>query len=228
MSAASEASELSEGFPRVKFNAVYKGPIASEFTEEDCTSIRSICRIMAQSLSELEKEGVAPILPDGKVGGNAAVLYKEHLIVSKSAKDPGRLMDIDTEFCVVKNFDYSTWSADYFGHCSEIIPTSDSPLHFSTLNLAKTLGWNEVPQALLHGHALATEEEAEKFGFPISIEETTCSTPEDTEALLELIRKYPYPENRVYIRKGHGFVLLGRDLEDATHTFRKLIVPHLR
>ena len=42
-----------------------------------------------------------------------------------------------------------------------------------------------------------------------------------------LFKARPYPAQRVYIRRGHGFFLLARSVEDCRHAFRNLIMPHL-
>lgn len=46
-------------------------------------------------------------------------------------------------------------------------------------------------------------------------------------SLQALFAAHPYPQQHVYIRKGHGFFLLGSSVEDCRHSFRNLILPHL-
>ena len=67
----------------------------------------------------------------------------------------------------------------------------------------------------MHAHALDTMEAASALGLPISAIETEFGTPSDHEAFLELLRSHPYPRHRAWIRKGHGFFVLGPDARSA-------------
>jgi hypothetical protein len=73
-------------------------------------------------------------------------------------------------------------------------------------------------------HAIATVEEADQLGIPISEEETLFSTPADTEALQTLFTSHPYPKTNVYIRRGHGFFLLHQKVSGACAQLRALVV----
>lgn len=68
---------------------------------------------------------------------------------------------------------------------------------------------------------------AQKAGLPVSKQETMFSTPEDLEELENLLKSHPYPEHRCFVRRGHGFFLLGRDMEDVRQQYNSIIVPLL-
>ena len=167
-----------------------------------------------------------------KVGGNcSAVIHNETgscIVVSKSGKAPRKKMDIMSDFVIIAHFDADNWACAYYAQNKSTLPTSDAPLHFAILNDTQMdMNWSEYPQVALHGHAFETEEEAEKNGYPISTELTLFSTPEDTAALMGLLKRHPYPEDNIFVRKGHGFMLLASDPDDAKAIFEKRIKPHL-
>jgi hypothetical protein len=68
---------------------------------------------------------------------------------------------------------------------------------------------------------------AEARGLPVSGSETLFSTPEDLRELEALLRAHPYPACRAYIRKGHGFFILGPSVAGARATFEALVAPFL-
>jgi hypothetical protein len=53
------------------------------------------------------------------------------------------------------------------------------------------------------------------------------STPPDLQELEALLAGHPFPQQRCFIRRGHGFFILGEDVKHAADTFDKLVVPHL-
>jgi hypothetical protein len=65
------------------------------------------------------------------------------------------------------------------------------------------------------------------IGCPCSHEETLFSTPADTEALMVLFKKYPYPQHKCFVRKGHGFFILSQSVEEAMHIFNHQVKPHI-
>lgn len=91
-----------------------------------------------------------------------------------------------------------------------------------------TLG--EAPCVAVHGQALAHGdglEAAQRAGMPVSHDETLFSTPEDLAALEELFVRHPYPAHRCYIRRGHGFLLLARNVAEASLLFEQTVLPLL-
>ena len=226
---SSEEKSLLEGEPRVKFTAKWKGGIDSLGMAD---LPRQIAAEIADAVWELEQCGVTPVLPDGKTGGNAAAVLttdgdQKYLMVTKSGKLGSVKMDVDNDFCVVTKFDPETWETEYYAANDSVLPTSDTPLHYASLIVKQGFDWSVAPSVALHGHALASEEDAEKFGFPISAEETVCSTKEDTQCFTNLLSNYNYPKNKVFIRKDHGFLLLGDNVQNALDTFRSEIKPRL-
>ncbi|GAB4815104.1 hypothetical protein N2152v2_002150 [Parachlorella kessleri] len=155
----------------------------------------------------------------------------EGMWVSRSGKQPGVLMH-PSDFVLVTDFDRGSWSARYVSSLEEARPTSDSPLHAAALlsDAQAAYGWSEKPLVAVHGHALAEGaglDLAQRLGFPISHEATLFSTPEDLRELEQLFAAHPYPQHRCYIRKGHGFFLLGRSVGEVRQNFRELILPYL-
>ena len=219
----------------MKFSSQWTGSVQSflqRLPQDMKSKYHMELKDMADALWELEDTGAAPILPDGKVGGNAAFRLimadnEEVIVLSKSGKTSGQNFNIDEDVCVVTNFNTDTWCAEYLSTSIDVLPTSDSPMHHAALSAHKQFHWSEMPNAILHGHALETEEEAAALGLPISTEETLFSTPEDTQALMTLFEGHPYPQNKIFIRKGHGFLLLGQSMQDALETFRKSILPNV-
>ena len=136
-------------------------------------------------------------------------------------------MDIYRDFVVVESFNRSSWNCDYYSCSPEVKPTSDAPLYHTALIQSKSLPWDYSPIYMLHGHAFETEQAAHTMGIPISSKSTLFSTPEDSEALFDLMKEAPFPESQIYIRKGHGFVLIGRNPEDVWDCFEKRLKPYL-
>ncbi len=178
----------------------------------------------------MEEGGAAPACPpDGKVGGNGSCLLPRDnatplYILSKTGKYPGK-MDVEKDFCIVESFDCDAWSASYYSVSEDIRPTSDTPMHYSVYNMQDRAQWSDWPQAALHGHALETVEKAQEANIPCSKEETLFSTPPDTEALIKLLEKYPYPENNIFVRKNHGFFILGKDIKETVTVFNTKVLP---
>lgn len=220
---------ITDDRPRIKFTAIYLGP---------CPLLSDVCRTRLERLSslqeELERAGAIPILNDGLVGGNCALSNDEEdgsVLISRSGKPPGQRLTPD-DFVLVERFDRSSWSAEYrTGGTDAMRPSSDTPMHMVALSpdVEERFGWSSKPTVALHGHALAETEEdlraVEAAGMPVSEVETLFSTPEDLQALETLFVKYPFPEYKCYIRKGHGFLLLAEDLGDAQRQWRRSVLP---
>ena len=166
------------------------------------------------------------------MGGNCSARLERDdtslVIVSKSGKAPHKAMDISTDFAVITHFDWSRWSCDYWASDATVLPTSDTPLHCALLlNTRRHMRWTEYPEVVLHGHAFETEAEAAACGYPISTEETLFSTRDDTDALMALVDRFPYPQHDIFIRKAHGFLLLAGSTAAAKATFDARMKPHL-
>lgn len=215
-----EAASLAMGGPRIKFETerqLYRGGI----DEQQALAL-------AAALAEMERAGAAPVLPDGKVGGNGAVRCQSGMLVSKSGKLAGEPIGA-SDFALVHSFDSNRWSAGFSSLSESVKPSSDSPLLWTALYEAHNHGFDKrhLPRVALHGHALATPDDANSLGYPISHEQTLFSTREDVQALTRLFERFPYPQTRVWIRRGHGFFILADSIDEALGIFRRQIVPHM-
>lgn len=196
-------SEDVRGRARVLFRTEWLGGI----------ELPDAARALAGAIDALDRSGLCPVLDDGLAGGNAAVVIEGRLFVTPSGRvpgalDPGRIVE-------VVSFDPEAWTAGYRSSDPSIRPTSDTPLYDGILReLAAT--WRDAPTVALHGHALDAPHDAERLGVPISEEETAFSTPEDRAALTHLASQHPWPEHRMWIRRGHGFFVVGSELEETT------------
>ena len=228
-----EEDSLTAGENRVKFSAVWKGTIEDFLLDRPTakTTFEATAQKLSEALSIVEQTGAAPVMPDGKVGGNGAALLQvegeSYFIVSKSGKQAGHRMKAYTDMCIVHNFSKKDWSIDYWSCDVTVLPTSDTTLHYAALTAGEANGWSKLPRAALHGHALATEAKALEAGLPCSKEETLFSTPPDMAALLGLLAVYPYPKNKSFIRRGHGFFILGSDVAETMQTFESQIKPYM-
>lgn len=219
---------ISEENPRIKFHVERVGHVTS-LTEE--------CMGDLQALGELQKYledvGVIPILNDGLVGGNCAVICQDskgeqHLFVSRSGKAPGYLLQPD-DFVEIVKFEREHWMAMFRSSADDVRPTSDTPLHVAALlDSQERFGWEEVPFVAVHGHALGDEpgiSKALEAGIPVSEELTMFSTAEDLKALEKLFTSHKYPHTQCFIRRGHGFFLLAKDVKHAAHYFNSVLEP---
>lgn len=194
-----EHKSLAEGGVRIKFACMCVGPLPSvdALTLE---ALRELTAIMAR----LEAAGAAPVLPDGFVGGNAALRVGGALWVSRSGKRAGAAMRVPEDWALVEHFDTVSWSARYRAACSQVRPSSDTPLLWcATLRTGRAV--------VLHGHAIDGAGDAAALRCPISPVETMFSTREDLEALERLL----CAQHALYIRKGHGWFALVRSLPEA-------------
>ena len=229
-----ESTSLAAGLARVKFSALWKGSVADFLRDHHDVqnAYHKMISELADAVQLLELSGAAPVAEDGKVLGNVAARMMisglDFLVVSKSGKLSGPPRSIEDEFCIVTGFDREEWSLEYYAKDSSTLPTSDSPLHHAVLHAATEFQWDETPYVSLHGHALETADEAERLGLPCSVEETLFSTPDDMYALLSLLKENPFPLHKVFIRKGHGFVVLGKTTSETVETFKSNVVPFIQ
>lgn len=177
---------------------------------------------LADALVISEKNGAAPVLEDGRVAGNGAFLCQDGtLIVSKSGRIAGTKYTAE-EFVRVSGFDEKTWTATFNSSGLNVKPSSDTPLlYFSLKEAPIKFQWTKHPKFVLHGHSCSSAEEASRFGIPCSDQATLCGTPEDLEQLSDLLKKYPYPENKLFVRRNHGFFLLADSSSEAIQIFEK-------
>ena len=176
---------------------------------------------LSQILQLTQDLGYCPIAEGGKLCGNAALWTEDGLIVSRSGRDSSKF--ITDNFTQVVAFDFNRWEARFRSVTSDAEPTSDTPLHWAALrSLPERYGWKKRPRVSLHGHALETEEMARRLKIPISNTVTEFSTPADYHALASLISENPYPQNKIFIRKGHGFFILGKDFKEVIQILKDI------
>lgn len=141
-----EESSLATGQGRVKFSCERKGngsdhaSLAAEFSREVAQ--------LGEALRVLEEVGAAPVLADGKIGGNGAMLVgtsRQVMLVSRSGKSAGAPL-CPSDFCFVSSFDGQGWSAQYYAADGEK-PSSDTPLLWTALHQP----WSPRPLVALHG-----------------------------------------------------------------------------
>jgi len=221
------------GLVRVKYSAVWKGSVVDYLREH-----RNIQDVYYKTTAELaaalqltESCGAAPVVEDGKVAGNVAARIVSDdvdvLVVSRSGRQALQSFSAHDQFCIVTGFNAARWSVDYYGRDASTLPTSDVPLHHAVLHAADEFNWDSTPYASLHGHALETSEQAQRLGLPCSVKETLFSTSDDMYELLSLVKQHPFPLHRVYVRKGHGFVVLGTTVAEAVEIFNANVKPFI-
>lgn len=218
------AELISEECPRIKFGALWEGP--SNNSEKDTSELIDLADLQTR----FERFGIIPTLNDGLVGGNCAMRTRSGVIlVSKSGKIPLASL-LPEDFVEISTFHRSSWQVMYRSVREDVRPSSDSPLHIAALSRDASIryGWERAPCVALHGHALAEGEglkAAIVAGMPVSPEITLFSTLDDLEALETLFTSYRYPTHRCYIRRGHGFFLLGNSVQHAREYFDSVILP---
>ncbi len=200
---------ITPGSSRTKFRCHHVGTIPRSVTDLYGERIVEL----SNALRHLEELGVAPVMPDGKVAGNGAVSIQNirtgalAILVSQSGRKPCQVVSA-ANVCMVTAICIETWSVTYYSASECVRPSSDTPLLWSALT--GNFGWCQSPIVALHGHALASDEDAKRLKLPISPVETPFSTVEDVKALENLFRKFVYPDADIYIRKGHGFFALAQ------------------
>lgn len=191
--------------PRVKFRAERRGDFPA--------ALEAPAKELLDAVLAMEAAGCCPVLDDGKVAGNGARRVGDRLLVTRSGRPPGARA-VTNVVCVL-GFD-DDWSASFLSHDPDALPTSDTALHWAALmDAPRRFDWAEAPMVALHGHGLATAEEAKALGVPVSPEATDFSTPADRDALMRLMARHPYPRERVWIRRGHGFFVLGPSVDET-------------
>jgi hypothetical protein len=225
----SEHQALEDGGARIKFDCTHVGAIS--LSPEGKTRLLGLKRDLARGLDALRETKAAPVGPDGKLLGNCACLLSDsdldgvgQVLISRSGRGPNEPVDFDRDFPICVDFDEASWSAKFRSASPSDKPSSDSPLHwFSLVEASDRFHWETRPNVVLHGHSFASVEDAEMLKVPISKEDTLFSTKEDVAALMGLLKDYSYPEHKVFIRNGHGFLIFSQTMEEAIGILKKLI-----
>eukprot|EP00878_Enallax_costatus_P018072 GHUV01019014.1.p1 GENE.GHUV01019014.1~~GHUV01019014.1.p1 ORF type:complete len:251 (+),score=57.08 GHUV01019014.1:162-914(+) len=223
---------ISEQQPRIKFQLERLGGPTVQFSL-GTPELQALMSLMER----MEQLGAAPLLNDNAVGGNCGMLIDlpdgggPSLFVTRSGKPPG-LHLTPADFVQIVDFDKAAWRCQYRSTDPGHKPTSDTPLLQACLSSVsqERHHWTQQPRVALHGHALATGEgldAARTLNLPISEHETLFSTPADLNELETLLMAHPYPAECCFIRRGHGFFILGGTVAHAEATFDRVVVPFL-
>ncbi|CAG8501224.1 3336_t:CDS:2 [Paraglomus brasilianum] len=210
---------------RILFSLIYRGrlPHISLFDEYH--------KCLSEALNILEDNGAAPVLPDGRVGGNACAVVPTSfslslpaaLLTTKSGK-LARANLLKSDIAYVNKFDTNSWQCEYYSSSENIKPTSDTSLYWACLIRAPDMfQWSEKPGFAMHGHVVGDDDICEKLGIPVSEKETRFSTREDMDAMMSLLSKWSYPQFKVFVRRGHGFFILGKDAKDVFEIYENKV-----
>ena len=103
---------------RVRYHYTWLGTI-SDFLNDNAGVAEEYAQMvdqLANLLTQLEKSGAAPVLPDGKISGNGAAKLRcgsrPYMVVSKSGRLLG-LVQPQSDFCVIQSFDSEHWQCNY-------------------------------------------------------------------------------------------------------------------
>jgi hypothetical protein len=195
---------------------VERGVRRARFTPErvgkSSDEARASSAALSEALAEMEGLGLAPLLDDGGVAGNGALLLASgSLLVSASGRRPGEPRTVE-----VLALDPSTFRVTFRSDDPENEPTSDVALYWAAL--VERPG----PRAALHGHALASEADARRLGLPISESVMEFGTPEERVSMCAMLDRWPYPLHRTWIRRGHGLFASGASLDEVLRTVRAI------
>lgn len=161
--AVSMAEVITETQPRIKFLLQRDGDHALDHWTSPLQALTTL-------MVRLEDLGAAPVLCDGKVGGNCCIREPaameagasssaadaDAVLVSRSGKDAGVELGL-SDFVRVTSFDRDAWAARYASADEALRPSSDSPLLCACVSriAASRYGWQEAtPNVAIHGHAL--------------------------------------------------------------------------
>jgi hypothetical protein len=153
-----DAELITEENPRIKFALTRSGTFALT-AEQTSSEIAALCALLAR----VEASGAAPVLNDGKVGGNCAICESlataatttsssgggggngeaaapapsssssTALLVSRSGKSAGVALT-PGDFVRVRAFDRKSWGAEFESRDADTRPSSDTPLLWACLS----------------------------------------------------------------------------------------------
>ena len=194
------------GMRRARYRGTRLGPLGDE--------ARAHASILCEALVELESLRLAPVLDDGAVAGNGALRLDDGTwLCSVSARRSG-----EPAVAEIVRFDPTTFGVEYRSDDGRE-PTSDVALHWCAL--FEPSGAPRA-RASLHGHAAETESDALRLGVPISEHATEFGTPEDLASTEAMLARAPYPTHRVWIRRGHGFLVAAASMDQARAVVRDI------
>ncbi|ELU00775.1 hypothetical protein CAPTEDRAFT_220245 [Capitella teleta] len=198
---------------------------------EKKTEFEEKAALMISTVQGVIEAGGSPA-KDGLVTANASFKLqisdtKYVFAVLRSGLQVDKPLNVQSDVCIITQFDPTHWAADFVSDLEDAVPTSDVPIYWMSYKAGKRFKWTKLPTAILHGHSMFSREMAQKVCFPITPEPTLASTPLDTQTVLDLYETNSYPETKIFIREGHGFLLLASSLQEASEEFEASIVPNL-
>ena len=157
--------------------------------------------------------GLAPVHAEGAYGNQSFRCEGESFIISRSGMLPEKAFSRD-DFCHVVSCDARDNSCCFSGRS---LPSSETLLHYLLYRQHPWLG------AILHGHCSLLLEHAEALAIPTTKAAHPYGTVELAHSAVELVDA----STRVFNLKNHGFVALGRDIDEAgritLQTYSRLI-----
>jgi hypothetical protein len=195
---------LKELGERIKFDLSYVG---------SWTCPDEIWRPMAEAIECFVKLGCLPVMSDGTYAGNLGVRTAEGIVVSRSCR--GKDKSQAGDFVLVTDFDRKNWKVSYQSISADVAPTSDTPLYWMSLVDLSARGiWPKSPGAAVHGHGWCSVAMARRFAAPMTAAPTQFSTRQDSEVMEKLFIDNVFPTHHFYIRNGHGFFAVEKNLSD--------------
>ncbi len=143
----------------------------------------------------------------GPAMGNLSVRTSAGLIITPANTDPRTITA--SQFVEVLGVDLAGKEVRIIGQRE---PSSESMLHAAIYTARPEIN------AIFHGHHDGLLAEAESRGIPVTAKEQPYGTPELVQEVLLLAR-----HERFFIMRGHGFVSLGRDGEEAGKHIEKAL-----
>lgn len=131
--------------------------------------------------------------------GNMSFRSKDSFIVSRTAGHLG-LIKAD-EFVEVLKADIASKELTVMGAHE---PSSESMMHAAIYAARPEVG------AVFHGHHDKMLRQGEKLGLAVTEHEQPYGTPEFVQEILKILGK-----NKFFLMRNHGFVALGKDMEEA-------------
>jgi L-fuculose-phosphate aldolase len=148
-----------------------------------------------------QNKNLAPPYPGGSSGNLSFKISEENdFIITASST---RLSDDmpENSFSKVTNCNINNFSLKFEG---EKIPSSESLMHYAIYKARPDIN------AIFHGHSTEILENCNKFNIPETEKEEEYGTIQLINEVLKIINSQDF-----VIIKNHGFISLGKDMEEA-------------
>lgn len=169
---------------------------------------------LARWCEAFDREGLVPV-EDGASAGNLSYRTTAGFVITptrarlKSGLGPADFLEVvRVEVTGPERFRVHFLGGGPSGGANEgrppLLPSSDVPMHH------RIYARRPDVNAVLHGHDPAVLTAADRLGVPVTPQETQFGTLADAEATVAALGDHGY-----VVRRGHGFVAVGRSLEQA-------------